>query len=186
MKKYYPILVAKAGELSALSHLSPDVQNMTSPIIQVISGSQARLINFGCDFWNFDGNELYLDFSLVQDDEASVESFIITLVEHNVNVVPVIQDIATLRYIRLFGRLLKDDMINEVAVRFSNSGYFDRINPINEVLIDHLSIAKENISIIIDFRYIHRNNYDSVESKILETLPSIDSVTFPICRTVPS
>ncbi len=75
MKKYFPILLSKAGEMVALLNLTLAVKNETAPVIQVLSDNllddegnyddalQKKLLQM----WNFKGNQMLLDVSLIDD-----------------------------------------------------------------------------------------------------------------------
>lgn len=53
MKKYYPILLFKAGDLSALSNLSTNVKSEISPILQVLEGTFPNVESFLTNNWSF-------------------------------------------------------------------------------------------------------------------------------------
>ncbi|RYZ47701.1 MAG: hypothetical protein EOP49_20570, partial [Sphingobacteriales bacterium] len=90
--KYYPILLSKAGELSALSQLAADVKSDTAPVFQVLSGALERMEAHLIENWAFEGNRVLLDFSLFEDVDgqiAEVEQFFRALFHEGVDAVPV-------------------------------------------------------------------------------------------------
>lgn len=165
MKQYYPILLSKAGEFGALSNLSDEIRMKTSPIIQVLNGNYERVKTLGTNVWNFNNNELFLDFSLTDTHVRDKRDLIDYLYGVHVNVVPVIKHNDLPGYKRLLKALIEDEIIKHICVRFTNP--YD-INEINRVLlnfVDFFSIDKGDIFILLDFGYV-----DSRTSKIISSL----------------
>src|SRR5688572_16419953 len=89
---YYPILLAKSGELTALQQLSGEAKETIIPVLSVLPGSFGRVENFMLDHWNFPGNRVLIDFSLlVPFERRHVETLIRTLFDNEIDAVPVIQ-----------------------------------------------------------------------------------------------
>lgn len=93
MKKYFPILLSKSGEIGALTQLSQQVKNEIVPVIQVLPETIENLKKFLTTHWNFDRNLVFLDFSLmdITENEFSLSGLYHSLQERGVNVVLVVE-----------------------------------------------------------------------------------------------
>lgn len=175
MKKYYPILLSKAGELSALSKLDLITKNEVTPILQVLSGSIKKIENFH-SHWNFKDNELFLDFSLMDPfSHITILNLIQHLQSNGVNVVPVIQQNSNQRYIQMIASLVSAQQLDRVCIRFSNdSGGFLNIDTTIIYLTGVLGLNRNQISILLDFGLIGITNH-ALTATIASNL--IDSIT---------
>lgn len=175
MKKYFPILLSKAGELAALSKLSPIVKNEISPILQVLPNSIENIKKFVSE-WNFTDNELFLDFSLYGVDLSTIRRFISDLVSLDINVVPVLQSNSKTIYIDTLERLFLDGEIEKVGFRFSNnSGGFININDNINDLLSTLSISESQVSLILDFGLVDENNYNTFAALAINLIRQINN-----------
>ncbi|HAO09379.1 MAG TPA: hypothetical protein DCQ50_20905 [Chryseobacterium sp.] len=173
MKKYFPILLSKAGELTALSKLSEPVKNQLTPIIQVLPDSLESIITFASN-WDFEGNEIFLDFSLFGNNNLPLRRFISDLVNLNVNIVPVINHNANPEYIDLLERLFLDGEIEKVSFRFSNSiGGFINFNRMLAEMLNYLNISESQVSILLDFGLVDENNYNNSAALAINIIQSI-------------
>ncbi len=161
MKKYFPILLSKSGELTALTKLDQSVKDEISPILQVLAGNIDHIKKFASD-WDFTDNELFLDFSLYGDDYSLVRSFIGDLGSLNINIVPVLQLNSIQKYFNILKTLLATGEITKLGLRFSNSsgGFIDFNNKISG-LLSSLGISEKQASVILDFGLIDEHNYNT-------------------------
>jgi len=94
--KYFPILLSKPSELVALEQLSLNVKNETIPILEILNESiddgngtySEKLEEALTNIWSFDGNSIYLDFSLFEDIDGSIpliETLFTNLINNGVN-----------------------------------------------------------------------------------------------------
>jgi len=149
-KKYFPILVAKAGELAALSHLQQEIKNEICPVIQVLDLNYTKLNAF-LDNWNFVENEIFLDFSILKSDSnRDFESFFRRILERGVNFKPVINFNDRTDYIQCVRELLSNNIITDCVVRCKNLNIEE---PKNQIIRD-FNIRSEQVSVIIDCGYI--------------------------------
>lgn len=87
MKRYFPVLLSKAGEIKALTKLTQNVKDEITPVIQVLADGYDRVEAFALAEWTFDDNEIFLDFSLCPIfDRARTRSLITNLSGAGVNV----------------------------------------------------------------------------------------------------
>jgi hypothetical protein len=174
MKKYYPILLSKPGELKALSQLDLVTKNGVTPILQVLPDTSDRIEAFAAD-WNFDGNELYLDFSLMNPFVRATASNLITHLRlHGVDVVPVVQENSNPRYISLITDLINSNEIDKVCVRLSNnSGGFMDINTTVSSLLTNLGVNRNQSSILLDFGFVGITNYNTIATVASTIINSI-------------
>jgi len=174
MKKYYPILLSKLGELKALSNLSQTTKNETTPILQILTDNTDKIEDFSPD-WNFDGNELYLDFSIMDPFVRTTASNLISrLKSKGVNVVPVVQENSNPRYLSLITDLVNTDDVTQICIRFSNtSGGFMNVDNTITTLLTTLGISRNNTSILFDFGLVGLTNYNMVAAIAATVINSI-------------
>lgn len=162
-KKYFPILVAKAGELAALSHLQQEIKNEICPVIQVLDLNYEKLNTF-LHNWNFTDNEIFLDFSILTSNSSrDFENFFRGLLERGVNFSPVINHSDSADYTHCVHEFLLNNLLRECVIRCKN---FNIESHRNQIIRD-FSIGSEQISVIIDCGYITDTSLAiSVESAI--------------------
>ena len=164
MKKYFPILLSKAGEIKALSNLTENVKDEIAPIMQVLPGEYNRVETFASEHWSFDDNQLFLDFSLCDPfQRTSTRNLICNLTLEGVNIVPVLQNNSDQGYIALIQTLIQEKIISNICIRFSNgSGGFLQINPQVASLLGSLAANRNQTSILIDFGFVDEDNYNTI------------------------
>ena len=178
MKKYYPILLSKAGELTALSKLTQTSKEEVVPILQVLSKDISKIEAFHSD-WNFIGNELFLDFSLVADlDTSLIKKLIIDLQNNGVNIVPVVLENSTQEYLTLIKNLIYNLEVDKICIRFSNDNNgFLNINTSIKTLINNLGINSKQVSLLLDFGFIRSLNHKVIEGLAVNVINSITNLT---------
>lgn len=176
MKRYFPVLLSKAGEITALTNLSQNVKDEISPIIQVLADGYNRVENFASTEWSFDDNELFLDFSLCAPfDRARTRSLITNLVAAGVNVVPVLQSNSDTRYTALLQTLIANGTVSNVCIRFSNgSGGFININAQVATILGTLAINRTQSSILLDFGFVENHNYNMISALAINIITGIN------------
>jgi hypothetical protein len=174
MKKYFPILLSKAGELTALRHLTQNVRDEVSPIIEVLPSNLSAVETHILPHWNFPGNQVLLDFSLFDPfDRNAVRAFFQHLFTHGINAVPVIQQNSDPRYIALVQTLVANNNWN-VCVRASNgSGGFANYNNVITTLQGQVGITRPNTLLLIDLGYVEQNNYNIFGTVAINTIQNI-------------
>lgn len=171
-KKYFPILVAKAGELAALSHLQQEIKNEICPVIQVLDLNYTKL-NVFLDNWNFVGNEIFLDFSILKSDSSrDFESFFRRILERGVNIKPVINFNDRADYIQSVRNLLSNNLITDCVIRCKNLTIEE---PKNQTIRD-LNIRNDQLSVIIDCGYITNTSISSNVKRSINNITNIDSL----------
>lgn len=176
MKKYYPILLSKAGELSALSHLSDDVKKEISPVIQILNENLDSTENFLTSHWSFPENQILLDFSLFENlDEniPTIQLFFSRLVALGIKAIPVIQQNSPNEYFDF----VKDYILQSsqvVCIRASNeSGGFINFNDQAQNIITSLETNSANAIILFDLAYVQSTNYTTLAALAILTLESL-------------
>lgn len=174
---YFPILLSKAGELTALSHLSQNVKDNTSPIIQILPRSLDRVEAHLLSNWAFEDNQILIDLSLFDFDRAAIRTFFTNLYDEDVNAIPVIQQNSDPRYLSLVQQLVATHGC-KVCVRASNSsGGFVNYNNAVRALITQVGVTPANTILLLDLGYVHENNHNIVASlavNIIHAIPNID------------
>ncbi len=176
MKRYFPVLLSKAGEFTALTNLTQNVKDEISPIIQVLSDGYERVENFASTKWSFQGNKLFLDFSLCNPfDRAKTRSLIINLSAAGVNVIPVLQANSDARYSTLLQTLIANRTVSNTCIRFSNSsGGFININTQVAAVLGTLSITRGQASIFLDFGFVENHNYNMTAALAISIITGIN------------
>ncbi len=176
MKRYFPILLAKAGEFTALSKLDQNVKDEIAPVIQVLTGNYDRVETFASTNWSFADNELFLDFSLCDPfDRPRTRTLIVNLSNAGVNVIPVVQTNSDPRYLTLLQALITNGTISNACIRFSNgSGGFININAQVAVLLGALTITRNQTSILLDFGFVENHNYNMIAALAINTISGIN------------
>lgn len=169
MKRYYPILLSKPGELIALSHLSNSVKSEITPIIEVVdrladaNGYNQKLQETFTDLWSFDDNQLFLDFSLYPDvngDISYIRRLFINLLKNGVNVVPVVMFTSEARYLALVQTLISN-FDCDVCIRENNNGRgFINFNTELAAILAQLNTTPANSYIVIDLGFSETGNYN--------------------------
>lgn len=177
MKKYFPILLSKAGEITALKNLEQTVKNEIAPIIQVLPDAYERIENFASEHWTFIGNQLFLDFSLsIPLNNTRIRNTITNLSENGVNAIPVLQNNSHTNYINLVNSLINDGTISNVCIRISNaSGGFLNINAQILNMLDRISADRNHVSILLDYGYINSDNYNTIATIATNNIAEINN-----------
>lgn len=176
MKKYYPILLSKEGELSALAKLDQNSKNQAAPILQVLPENISKIETFH-SHWNFSGNELFLDFSLSNSlDSVTISSLMTQLLSNGVNIVPVIQENSHQRYLTAISNLILKSQIKKICIRFSNdSGGFLNIDTVISSFATNLGINRNQISLLLDFGFLNVTNHNSISLIATTVINSISN-----------
>lgn len=175
MRKYFPVLLSKAGETKALTKLTQNVKDEIAPIIQVLPNGYDRIETFATAEWIFEGNEFFLDFSLCdQFDKVKTRTLITNLSSAGVNVVPVVQSNSDPKYITMLQTLFTNGTIANVCIRFSNgSGGFINLNAQVATLLGTLAINRNQSSILLDFGFVELHNYNIISALAINTISGI-------------
>ena len=192
MKKYFPILVSKKGEIVALQHLEQNVKDEISPVIEVIDASIIKknknggfeykndLEKFFKTHWSFFGNQVIMDFSLFQRwdlHSEKIRELLIYLINSGVNIVPSIQKNSSKIYSEIVKELVDDYSCN-VCVRTSIllDGFYQFNNDIKELGVG-FKIRPKNIVLLLDLTEVTIDNYKSSTDRAIST---IESLNYPI------
>ena len=176
MKKYYPILLSKAGELTALSHLSESVKSKISPVIQILSENLSATENIIRTHWTFSENQILLDFSLFENiDERipDIQLLLSELIAEGVNAIPVIQQNSPDEYFD-FVKDYVSKTSKPICIRASNdSGGFINFNQQTQNILNSLETDSSNAIILFDLAYVQSTNYINLATVAIVTLESL-------------
>lgn len=162
--KYYPILLSKAGELTALKQLTPNVKAETAPVIQVLEENFENVEALLVEEWNFQNNSVLLDFSLLDTNTylVQIENLLRNCLNANVNVVPIVQTNSRSSYLNLIATL-HNTLGVQVCIRTSSfSGGFLNYNIEIGTLVNVISANLSNVFLLFDFAYVNAANYNAV------------------------
>jgi hypothetical protein len=189
MKKYYPILLSKSGELNALAHLDVDVRKDISPVIEILSGEIARVQDYLSVDWNFDDNEILIDFSNYGDIEpeiTTVRDFFVAIIDAGVTAIPVIQQNSHARYLRLVRSLVNDYGI-DICIRISNDGGdITDLDAILKGLMKTVGSNTANTLLLIDLGFAEEINVNMLSALAVGILRSIPTINEWKCIIVAS
>lgn len=176
MKKYYPIFLSKAGELTALSNLSENVKTEITPILQVLDNTLGSVESFLTNKWNFENNSIFLDFSLyenLEDEINQIENLFQNLVNVGIHITPVIQENSPIFYIEMVKRFAITNSLT-ICIRTSNEsgGFINFTNRINATL-DNLGFESSNISLLFDLGYAQNHNYNTLATVAILTIQTL-------------
>lgn len=186
MKKYFPVLLSKAGEMIALSNLRMPVKSETSPILQVLSENlfddegayKTDLAEKIIASWAFADNQLLIDVSLIDDIDgsiASIQTFFETLLDNGVNVVPVVGFNSSNSYIQLVIALIAKYGC-KVCIRENNeSRGFLNYNTNMVAMVGRLGILNTRVILLIDLGFVdatNRNLLIAFATQLVNGLPT--------------
>ncbi len=177
MKKYFPILLSKAGELSALSHLSQSTKEEICPIIKVLPDTYNN-VETAFSSWNFEGNKLFLDFSLFTPFNSDhINNLMSNLTQKGVDITLVLQSNSPRSYTELIKRLLEQGKILNLCLRFPSDE--DESHNISEKISTYLlrfNIEIGQISILLDYGYLNDQNYNLVSNSAIQKISSLTNL----------
>lgn len=179
MKKYYPILLSKKGEIVALQYLTQVTKDGICPVVEVVDDSLEKLEkkdspkkvykdeleNFLKTHWSFFENQIILDFSLVTDIDTKlgiIEKMIISLLKAGVNVIPALQMNSASKFGALIKSLLKKYSLKVCWRTSENSGGYDNFKIGVDKFIPYIGVDPARIIILLDLGYAKHDRYNSL------------------------
>ena len=187
MKKYFPILLCKPGEITALSHLTQNVKDDIVPIIEVIGegiiesdGSyKSRLETDLINIWSFDDNKVFLDFSLLGDVDAhipKIRRLFTNLMRNGVNVVPVVQFNSSPRYLTLIQNIIATHKCGLCIRENNNSGGFINYNAQVAAMIAQMNVTENETHLLIDLGFVEAANRNILATLAQLTINSLHNI----------
>lgn len=181
MKRYYPILISRKGEIVALQHLKQPTKDAICPVIEIVDDSLEKRIkdksgnvkivykdefeNFLKTHWSFFGNEIILDFSLVTEMEhrkETIEKLLRSLLKYGVNVIPSLQMNSNSDYGKLVKELIKEYQINVCWRTSENSGGFDRFKEAVDKFLPYIGLEPNKIILLVDIGYAKGDRFNTL------------------------
>lgn len=165
--KYYPILLSKAGELTALKQLTPNVKAETAPVIQVLEENFTTVEDLLIAEWDFQNNSVLLDFSLLDTNTylVQIENLLRNCLNADVNVVPVVHVNSGINYTNLVA-LLYNTLDIKICIRTSVlTGGFVNYNTEINTLSNTIGANLKDIFLLFDFAYINATSYNAILAK---------------------
>jgi len=192
MKKYYPILVSKKGEIVALQRMEQNVKDEISPIIEIVEDTIIKKLKTGGfeykddlkkffeTHWSFFGNQIIIDFSLFKRWDLhrdNVRKLLIHLIKYGVNIVPAIQKGGSKIYKEIVKELISEYGCN-VCLRTSIKidAFFEFNNDIINC-IKEFGLKPNQIFLLFDIGDIDNSNYETFSKK---TATTIDNLKHPL------
>lgn len=171
MKRYYPIILCKPGEITALNHLEQHVKDEITPIVEVIGEGiidgdgnyKSRLEDELTELWSFDDNQLFLDFSLLENIDAhipKVRRLLTNLLRNGVNVVPVVQFNSTARYLALIQTIIATHNCGLCIRENNNAGGFRNFNADVAAMIARLNVTEPETYLLLDLGFVEATTYN--------------------------
>lgn len=193
MKKYYPILLSKKGEIVALQHLQQRTKDSVCPVIEIVDDSLEKRVkeksgdfkivykdeleNFLKTHWSFFDNQIILDFSLVTnlDNKISlIRKLIKSLINSGVNIVPALQINSVSNYYQLVKEFIMSDDINICWRSCENSGGFDQFKEAIDKFLPYVKLEPKKIILLIDIGYAKGDRYNTLGDLTMTIIKSLD------------
>ncbi|MCC6182187.1 MAG: hypothetical protein IT237_10155 [Bacteroidia bacterium] len=195
MKKYFPILVAKKGELVALERLSQNVKDEIVPVLEIINESIEKPSNEESKkkkkkkvpysliektlriHWNFFDNQIFFDFSLFKELDKQIKvirGLITSLINSGVNIVPVVNRESTKDYLLLVDYILALNN-SQICIRvgWGSTGAFDNAQDVVKKFCDRFNVSPETVSILLDLGAINGIDKEGCKSKTIDAIMSL-------------
>lgn len=176
MKKYFPIVLSKAGELGALNRLTPTVKSEISPVFQVLSKSRDKFERHLVQQWSFNNNQVLLDFNNHENlNAADVMRFYHRLFDQGINVVPVVQANSSNDYIQFVNNAI-NNFDCKVCFKISNNsgGLYTYSQQISD-LVRQINTNPENTLLLIDLGYVEHHNYNNYSAIAIQIIQNVIS-----------
>lgn len=176
--KYFPILLSKAGELSALRKLSQNVKDETTPVIQILDNHFDNVSSTLVTEWVFQNNSVIFDFSLltnVNSDLLAIENLIRFVTLAGVNVIPAIDLNSSPQYTQLIQNLYHQLNFSICLRTSGNSGGFVNFNNHVNNLALTLDVPQNQLLLLIDFGLVGANNFINVSNTAIAILNGIQN-----------
>lgn len=176
MKKYYPILKSKDGEVKALSTLTASDKLQVEPVIEVLPDNMKAVLSNLPPIWSFEGNSVLVDASYYFLSNSNIDVFIDfleKLLSANVNVVPVVEFESPDDYINEIASFIQHYK-TKVCIRVQKQ--FLKPNIINSLLPDllnTLNTSPDNTYLLLDLHYINKSTYSNSAAQLSLTLQSL-------------
>ncbi len=180
MKKYYPILLSKTGELIALHYLAQKVKQDICPVIEMLENTIYKAVKVKkeptgeykyddffektlTEHWSFSKNDIILDVSLfdvTSSNIALIKRIFNNLLKAGVNVIPAVQKNSERIYLDLVEELIRKYEC-KICIRTSNSsgGYLNMNKPVTEML-KRLNISTNNTILLVDIGQVTKEDYN--------------------------
>lgn len=162
MKKYFPVLLSKDGEIKAMQHLSQNVKDEICPVVEVLANRTDAITASLSQHWSFNDNQVILDFSWFSNLNLQVplvKTFLEGLIANGTNVIPTVQHNSPPTYILMVRNLIATHNL-KICIRTSNqSGGFVNFNQQVTDLVQQLNTVSTNTVLLLDLGYAQDNNY---------------------------
>lgn len=176
MKKYFPLLKSKEGELKALSVLANPIKKDIAPIIELLLEDYDTLLTSLTENWAFRGNEIFIDSSIVlkiDPDMAALNTLLRGLKNASVNIVPVIELNSSDEYFEL-ARTISAELETKVCVRIKNEFARPRLfNPLLADLLARLAIESTNVILLFDLGAVIEANYQNFANSVIANIKGL-------------
>jgi hypothetical protein len=185
MKRYFPILLSKASELVALNRLQQQVKVEITPVIEVLNemmedddgNYEPKLENRLRDIWAFDGNSIFLDFSLYEDITGNIphiQALFQNLWAQGVHATPVVElNSSAAAYLNLVQQLLTQFPCG-LCIRLDNASLAQpNYNGSISNLLQQLGTNEQQTSILIDLGIAGSNNSNLLSSFAFQIINSL-------------
>ncbi len=191
MKKYYPILLSKKGEIVALQHLTQNAKDDIVPIIEIVDDSLEKLADkvstkkvykdeleiFLRTHWGFFGNQIILDFSLVSEIDSKLEiigKMISSLLNSGVNVIPALQMNSSSNFGKLVIELIKKYSLSVCWRTSEGSGGYDNFKIGVDKFLPYVGLKPDRVILLLDLGYAKYDRYNSLRDIAKNNIKSLN------------
>jgi hypothetical protein len=193
MKKYFPILLSKKGELVALQHLTQAVKEDICPVIEVLRDSLEKTVkeknsptitvykdeleNFLKTHWAFFNNRIILDFSLVSGIDEKIEDIkklIKSLLKSGVNIIPAIQENSSWLFKKTIKEIIHENRLGCCIHTSEFSGGFDNYKSSIEALVKEIGLDEDKIVLLLNLGNAKKDNINYLTSSTKTYINSLN------------
>lgn len=193
MKKYYPLLISRKGEIVALQHLKQGTKDHVCPVIQIVDDSLEKSVteksgsskivykdeleNFLKTHWIFFGNEIILDFSEVTNVDTKIElvkKMLASLINAGVNIIPAIYRTMPTAFAEMLKTLINKHKLNICLRTTERTDGFDNFKINTEKLVAYFGLDLKRILILWDIGYTKHDRCVTLKDLVTNAIKSLD------------
>jgi Beta protein len=192
MKKYYPTLISRKGEIVALQYLKQIAKDNVCPVIEIMDDSLEKqekekngsikivykdeFENFLKTHWVFFDNEIVLDFSLVTDVESKIDlikRMLLSLIKAGVNVIPAINIHTETPFANMIKDLVHKYELKICLLTAERTRGFDNFSIAIDKLFTYLGVDANRILILLDIGYSKYDRYNTLRDMASALIKSL-------------
>lgn len=200
MTKYFPILKAKQGELSALEHFNDEIDPRITPVVEVVpwergdgrdaeSAEVDKAVKRISKAWGTKATTFFVDAAVAELDPENgwdaretpvpvLSSILSALQSEGLPAAPVIRGSSSPEYLSRFRETVADDAFKEAVVRITTEDLDEAAIPLRDLALQHcaaLELQPTNVDIMLDFGAVSDESAAAMATRLARfVLPQFD------------